>query len=89
MTITQLTVSFKRTQSLPGYCNVSSGLTVTADVSADEEPFVVEQRLLGELEKSVNEWIDAALEQAGQPARFSTEHRNLGQKLAYYTERTK
>jgi len=29
MTINQVTVSFKRTQSLPGYCNVSSGLTVT------------------------------------------------------------
>jgi len=72
MTITQLTVSFKRTQSLPGYCNVSSGLTVTADVSADEDPLVVEQRLLGELEQSVDDWIDAALEQAGQPARFST-----------------
>jgi len=70
--ITQLTVSFKRTQSLPGYCNVSSGLTVTADVSADEDPLVVEQRLLGELEQSVDDWIDAALEQAGQPARFST-----------------
>jgi len=70
--ITQLTVSFKRTQSLPGYCNVSSGLTVTADVSADEDPLVVEQRLRSELEQSVDDWIDAALEQAGQPARFST-----------------
>jgi len=70
--ITQLTVSFKRTQSLPGYCNVSSGLTVTADLSADDDPLVVEQRLYGELEQSVNEWIDTALEQAGQPARFST-----------------
>ena len=71
MDITQLTVSFKRTQSLPGYCNVSSGLTVTADLSADEDPLVVEQRLRSELEQSVDDWIDAALEQAGQPARFS------------------
>jgi len=86
--ITSITVSFKRTQSLPGYCNVSSGLTMTADIS-DGDPRVVEQNLRDELEQSVNEWIDRALEQAGQPARFSTEHRNLGQKLAYYTERTK
>jgi len=71
MTINQVTVSFKRTQSLPGYCNVSSGLTVTADVPADEDHLVVEQRLRSELEQSVNDWIDAALEQAGQPARFS------------------
>ena len=69
--ITSITVSFKRTQSLPGYCNVSSGLTVTADVPADEDHLVVEQRLRSELEQSVNDWIDAALEQAGQPARFS------------------
>jgi len=75
MTITQLTVSFKRTQSLPGYCNVSSGINVTADVSTDEDPLVVEQRLRGELEQSVDEWIDAALEQAGQPARFSADPR--------------
>ena len=76
MNITTLTVSFKRTQSLPGYCNVvSSGINVTADLSADEDPLVVEQRLRGELEQSVNEWIDAALEQAGQPARFSTDPR--------------
>jgi len=72
MTINQVTVSFKRTQSLPGYCNVSSGLTVTADVPADEDHLVVEQRLHSELEQSVNDWIDAALEQVGQPARFST-----------------
>jgi len=71
MTINQVTVSFKRTQSLPGYCNVSSGLTVTADVPADEDHLVVEQRLRSELEQSVDDWIDAALEQAGQPARFS------------------
>ena len=50
MNITQMTVSFKRVQSLPGYCNVSSGLTVTADLSADDDPFVVEQRLHSELE---------------------------------------
>ena len=75
MNITQLTVSFKRVQSLPGYCNVSSGINVTADVSADEDPLVVEQRLRGELEQSVNDWIDVALEQAGQPARFSTDLR--------------
>jgi len=69
--ITQLTVSFKRTQSLPGYCNVSCGLTMTADIS-DGDPRVVEQNLRNELERSVNEWIDDALEQAGQPARYST-----------------
>jgi len=72
MNTTQLTVSFKRTQSLPGYCNVSSGLTLTADLSEDDDPLVVEQRLRSELEQSVNDWIDSALEQAGQPARFST-----------------
>lgn len=75
MTITQLTVSFKRTQSLPGYCNVSSGLTVTAEVPADEDHLVVEQRLHSELEQTINDWIDAALEQAGQPARFSADPR--------------
>lgn len=75
MNITQITVFFKRTQSLPGYCNVSSGINVTADLSADDDPGIVEQRLHSELEQSVNEWIDAALEEAGQPARHSTDPR--------------
>ena len=72
MNITQVTVSFKRVQSLPGYCNVSSGLTVTADLSADDDYLAVEQRLRGEAEQAINEWIDVELEQAGQPARYST-----------------
>jgi len=75
MNITQLTVSFKRTQSLPGYCNVSSGLTATADVPAGEDHLVVEQRLRNELEQAVNEWIDDALEEAGQPARYRADSR--------------
>jgi len=75
MNITQLTVSFKRTQSLPGYCNVSSGLTATAEIDEADDPLVVEQRLRNELEQAVNDWIDAALEQAGQPARYSTDPR--------------
>lgn len=75
MNITNLTVSLKRTQSLPGYCNVSSGTTMTADLSDGDDPVVAEQRLRSELEQSINEWIDAELEKAGQPARYSPEPR--------------
>jgi len=75
MDITQLTVSFKRVQSLPGYCNVSSGLTVTADLSADDDHLVVEQRLHSEIRQAVNDRIDAELELVGQPARYSTDPR--------------
>jgi len=75
MNITQVTVSFKRVQSLPGYCNVSSGLTITADLSADDDYLAVQQRLHSEARLLVSDRIDAELEQAGQPARYSTDPR--------------
>ena len=75
MNITQMTVSFKRVQSLPGYCNVSSGLTVTADLSADDDHLVVEHHLHSEIRQAINDRIDAELEIAGQPARYSADPR--------------
>jgi hypothetical protein len=75
MDITQVTVSFKRTQSLPGYCNVSSGLTLTAEIDEADDYLAVEQQLRSEVEVIINDWIDAELELAGQPARYSADPR--------------
>ena len=75
MNIISITASFKRTQSLPGYCNVATGLTVTAEVPADGDPSLIELDLHSQVEQVVNEWIDAKLEEAGQPALYSLEPR--------------
>jgi len=75
MDITQLTVSFKRVQSLPGYCNVSSGLTLTAEIDEADDYLAVVQRLHSEARLLVSDRIDTELELVGQPARYSTDPR--------------
>jgi len=76
MNITSVTAHFERLQTLPGHCNVSTGLTMTAEVSEETDPFeFVLLSLQSEVEQDVDGWIDTKLEEAGQPAKFSTDPR--------------
>jgi len=75
MNITSITAHFERLQTLPGHCNVATGFTMTAEVPAEGDPFEIQLCLRSEVEDAVNKWIDTKLEEAGQPAKFSTDPR--------------
>lgn len=75
MKITQITVSYGATQSLPSYSNVKPQLTLTATVDEDESPEAVEAELWALAKAHVHEQIDQALEASDQAARYSTEPR--------------
>jgi len=75
MDVKQVTVTVKRTQSLPGYCNVSHSLSVTAELDEVENYLLAQHDLRYEIEQEVNDAIDVALEQAGQPAIYSPDPR--------------
>lgn len=75
MIITQISVSYGETQSLPDYCNVKPGITLTAFVEAGESAEAVEAALWKFAKEAVQTQIDSALEDHGLPARYSTEPR--------------
>lgn len=75
MKITQITVSYGATQSLPEYSNVKPQLTLTATVDDGETPEQVEAELWALAKAHVHEQIDQALEASGRAARHSTEPR--------------
>jgi hypothetical protein len=69
MIITQISVSYGETQSLPDYCNVKPGITLTAFVEAGESAEAVEAALWKFAKEAVQTHIDSALEDHGLPAR--------------------
>lgn len=69
--IKTITVSYQRTQSLQSYSNVKPGVSITAELSDDDDPRAVYATLFFEAKAFVEEAIDAALEQDGQPAKFA------------------
>lgn len=75
MKITQITVSYGETQSLPEYSNVKPNLTLTATIEPEDDPTQVEFELWAWARDSVHAQIDAALEANGKPAKYSTEPR--------------
>lgn len=75
MKLTTVTVSFGRTQSLPEYSNVMPSITLTAELGDGDDPATVAAVLLVEARAFVEGAIDDALEDAGEPAKFSTEPR--------------
>ena len=75
MNITEITVSYSITQSLPGYCNVKPGLTLTATIEEGEDALKVEAFLFDHAKRIVHEQADLALESTGEPAHFSPEPR--------------
>lgn len=75
MKITEITVSYGRTQSLESYRNVRPSITLRATLDEGEDPDAVRAQLLAEAKAAVHEEIDLALEDDDQPARYSREPR--------------
>ena len=69
MKITDITVSYGITQSLPGYCNTKPALTLTAHIDEGDDALKVEAFLFDHARCIVHEQADQALEAAGEPAR--------------------
>jgi len=75
MQITQITVSYGETQSLPEYSNVKPSITLTAILNEGELAEEVETELWNMAKESVREQIDLALEGSGKAAKWSDEPR--------------
>lgn len=75
MNITQITVSYGETQSLPEYSNVKPLLSITAVLDAGEDVALIEAQLWQHAKEAVREQIDLALESNNIPAKYSTEPR--------------
>lgn len=75
MKITQITVSYGATQSLPEYSNIKPQLVLTASVDEGEDPAAVEAELWALTKAHVHEQIDQALEASGRAAKYSDEPR--------------
>jgi hypothetical protein len=68
--ITQITVSYGETQSLPKYSNVKPSLTLTATIDDGESAADAEAALWQLAKDSVHAQIDAALEANDRPAKY-------------------
>lgn len=75
MNITQITVSYGETQSLPEYSNVKPNITITATLDEGDDEIAIEAALWQHAKAAVHAQIDAALEANGKPAKYSTEPR--------------
>lgn len=75
MKITQITVSYGETQSLPEYSNVKPNLTLTAVLDEGDVPEQIERQLWHYAKEGVHAQIDLALEASGKAARYSTDPR--------------
>lgn len=75
MQITEITVSYGLTQSLPEYCNVKPMVTLKATVAEGEDVADVRAQLFEQARLYVEEEVDLALEANDRPARYSNEPR--------------
>lgn len=75
MNITQITVSYGETQSLPEYSNVKPAITLTAVLNDSEDAAAIEADLWRTAKAAVREQIDLALEANGKAAKWSDEPR--------------
>jgi hypothetical protein len=75
MQITQITVSYGETQSLPEYSNVKPSITLTAVLNDGEDTVTIEAELWQHAKTAVREQIDLALEVNNIPAKYSTDPR--------------
>jgi hypothetical protein len=72
MKLTQITVSYGATQTLPEYSNCKSSITLTAELGPDDDRAAVESELWALARASVHEEIDCALEANDRPAKYDT-----------------
>lgn len=70
MKITQITVGYGETQSLPEYCNVKPSITLTAALDDGEDETAVRQQLMALARQAVHEEVDNALENAGRKTKY-------------------
>lgn len=75
MHITEITVSYGETQSLPEYSNTKPSLTLTAVLDDGDDPAAAEAELWTQAKNAVREQVDQALEANNIPAKYSTEPR--------------
>jgi len=75
LNITQITVSYGETQSLPEYSNVKPSLTLTAVLDDGDDAQAVEANLWTQAKNAVREQVDLALEANGKAAKWSGEPR--------------
>jgi hypothetical protein len=75
MKITEITVSYGRTQSLESYRNVRPSITLKAEIADGDDPAAVRAQLLAEAKAAVHEEVDLALEDDDRPARYSLQPR--------------
>lgn len=75
MQITEITVSYGRTQSLEAYCNVRPSVTLKATLDEGDDPEAARRALLDEARALVHEEVDQALEDDGKAAKYSPEPR--------------
>lgn len=70
MKITQITVSYGATQSLPSYSNVKPALTLTATIDDGDDAQEAEAQLWDMVKHAVHQQIDLALEANDQAAKY-------------------
>jgi hypothetical protein len=75
MEITEITVSYGLTQSLPEYSNVKPLVTLKAVIGEGEDVADVRRQLFEQARLYVEEEVDLALEANDRPARYSNEPR--------------
>jgi len=75
MKLTQITITYGETQSLPEYSNVKPAITLAATLDQDDDPAEVEALLWQHAKESVHSQVDLALEANGRPAKYSAEPR--------------
>lgn len=83
MKLTQITVSYGETQSLPEYSNVKPSITLAATLDDGDDSAAVEAELWGLAKAAVHEQIDLALESCGKAAKYSTEPRYQVMRTAH------
>lgn len=83
MKLTQITVSYGVTQSLPEYSNVKPQATFTATLDDGDDPYEVESQLWDLARHAVHTQVDNALEANDRPAKYSTEPRYQVMRTAH------
>lgn len=70
MKITQVSVLFAETCSLPEYCNVKPAVGYTAVLEDGDDPEAVRRTLLDKAKSQVHDEVDAALEASNCPPKY-------------------
>lgn len=70
MNITEISVSYEETCSLPGYSNVRPGIRLAAQIESDEDAESVRNFLMNEARGFVHDQVDQALMDNGKAPKY-------------------